>query len=305
MTDDVLLAAHGLVRNFGRHQALCGIDLTLRRGEVLGFLGLNGAGKSTALQILAGALARHGGEITICGHDLERAPRAARAALGFLPQVPPLYDDMLVDEYLALCGRLHGLAGGALATALARARQRAGLGDCGNRLIRHLSQGFRQRTGIAQAILHDPPVVLLDEPTAALDPAQIRDVRELIRDLGRQHAVLVSTHILPEVRLLANRVMILHQGHIVHDAPVGAALGPVRIRFAHEPARAALIAIAGVHQAQRLDDGAWLLDIDQRLTSAETIASSAVAAGWGVRELIADYDALEYLFMRLTAGGSA
>ena len=307
MTDDVLLAARGLVRNYGRQPALCGIDITVRRGEVLGFLGLNGAGKTTTLQILAGALARDGGTVTVCGHDLDGAPSAARAALGYLPQTPALYDDMLVDEYLSWCGRLHGLAGDALASARARARQRTGLDDSGGRLIGHLSQGYRQRVGIAQAIIHDPAVILLDEPTTALDPAQIRDVRALIRELGRDRAVLVSTHILPEVRMLATRVLILHEGRIVHDAASRAAGGPgsLRARFARDPDAAKLAQLAGVQAVERAPDGAWLLDFDPDDAAIETLAATVVAAGWGLLELVPAYDALEHLFMHLTAGRHA
>jgi len=304
MTDDVLLAARGLVRNYGRQSALRGIDITLRRGEVLGFLGLNGAGKTTTLQILAGALARHSGTVTVCGHDLDSAPRAARAALGYLPQTPALYDDMLVDEYLSWCGRLHGLAGHALISARALARQRTGLEDCGRRLIRHLSQGYRQRVGIAQAILHDPAVILLDEPTTALDPAQIRDMRALIRELGRDRAVLVSTHILPEVRMLANRILILHGGRVVHDAANRAAsgTGSLRARFARDPDASTLANLAGVRKVGQAPDGAWLIDFDPSETATETLAESVVTAGWGLIELVPAFDALEHLFMRLTAG---
>jgi len=307
MTDDVLLAARGLVRNYGRQPALRGIDITVRRGEVLGFLGLNGAGKTTTLQILAGALARHGGTVTVCGHDLDSAPRAARAALGYLPQTPALYDDMLVDEYLSWCGRLHGLAGGALASALALARQRTGLDDSGGRLIRHLSQGYRQRVGIAQAIIHDPAVILLDEPTTALDPAQIREVRSLIRTLGRDRAVLVSTHILPEVRMIATRVLILHGGRIVHDAANRSARGPgpLRARFARDPEVSTIANLAGVHAVEQAPDGAWLIDFGTDEAAVEALAETAVAAGWGLLELVPAYDALEHLFMHLTAGRHA
>ncbi|MEQ8661720.1 MAG: ABC transporter ATP-binding protein, partial [Gammaproteobacteria bacterium] len=207
---DVLLAARGLTRRFGHRTALAGIDITLRRGEVLGFLGLNGAGKTTTMQILSGALVADAGRVEVCGHDLARAPRDARAALGYLPQTPPLYDDMLVDEYLALCARLHAIARSAVAAAVARARARCGLADVGGRLIRHLSRGYQQRVGIAQAIVHEPAVLILDEPTNGLDPAQIRDVRALLTGLAGERAVIVSTHVLGEVRTLATRIAILH-----------------------------------------------------------------------------------------------
>ncbi|CAN0506056.1 unnamed protein product, partial [Phaeothamnion confervicola] len=174
------------------------------------------------MKILCGALAASSGTVDIVGHSLAAAPQAAKAELGYLPEVPPLYRDMLVKDYLRACARLHGVATDALSAAVARARQRCGLQDVGARLISHLSKGYQQRVGIAQAIVHEPQVLILDEPTAGLDPGQIRDVRELIRELGRDRAVIVSTHILPEVRALATRIMILHQGRVVHDAAASA-----------------------------------------------------------------------------------
>ena len=160
MNDPVLLAAHGLRRNYGAREALCGIDIVLARGEVLGFLGQNGAGKSTTMQILCGALAPHGGTVAIGGHSLADAPQAAKALLGYLPEMPPLYRDMRVDDYLGACARLHGVATPAVAEAVARARQRCGLNDVGARLVGHLSKGFQQRVGIAQFTLLDTKLVV-------------------------------------------------------------------------------------------------------------------------------------------------
>jgi len=303
--DDVLLAARGLGRRFGHRMALADVDITLHRGEVLGFLGLNGAGKSTTMQILAGALVADTGTVEVCGHDLARHGRAARRALGYLPQTPPLYDDMLVDEYLALCARLHGVPRRELAAAVGHARRRCGLDEVGARLIRHLSRGYQQRVGIAQAIIHDPAVLILDEPTNGLDPAQIRDVRTLIGALATERAVMVSTHVLGEIRLLATRIAILHQGRIVHDADNRASGGRVRVRFAHPPPPAALRGLAGVHAAEPLADGGFVIDLDDGAAARAAFADAASAAGWGLVELTSDYDALEHLFMRLTAGRAA
>ncbi|MCP5200523.1 MAG: ABC transporter ATP-binding protein [Gammaproteobacteria bacterium] len=301
MTNEVLLEARGLVRRYGRHVALAGIDLVLRRGEVLGFLGLNGAGKSTTLQILAGALAPHAGRAAIAGHDLARHPRAARAALGYLPQVPPVIDDIRVDEYLELCARLQGVDRSARPAALARARARCGLDDVGARLVRHLSQGYRQRLGLAQAIVHDPAVLLLDEPTTGLDPVQIRDVRALVADLGRDHAVIVSSHILSEVRALASRVVILHAGRIVHDGD-NRATGSVCLRTARPLDPAALpAAMAPV----ALPDGRWLVSGIGDEDDVAALASAVVGSGAGLTELVRDADDLERLFMQLTAGAAA
>ena len=303
MSDKVLLAAHGLTRYYGARQALCGVDIVLARGEILGFLGQNGAGKSTTMQILCGALAASSGTVEIGGHSLANAPHAAKAQLGYLPEIPPLYRDMLVDDYLRACARLHGVTADALAAAVARARQRCGLNEVGARLISHLSKGYQQRVGIAQAIVHEPQVLILDEPTAGLDPGQIREVRELIRELGRDRAVIVSTHILPEVRALATRIVVLHQGRVVHDAPASL-VRRLRVRLRRDPGAAALRALAGV-SAVTVSPRGWLLTVGDPDSAAETFACAAVAADWGVLEIEPDYDDLEQLFMHLTSGAAA
>ncbi len=299
MTDNVLLAANRLCRSYGRVRAITDVGLELRRGEVLGFLGLNGAGKSTTMQVLAGALPADRGSVTICGHDIERAPRAARRQLGYLPQDPPMYDDMRVDEYLAFCARIHGLTRAAMPAAIDRARARCGLGAVGARLIRHLSGGYRQRVALAQAVLHEPAVLILDEPTAGLDPAQIIEVHALLRNIASDHAVMISTHILAEVRALATRAVIMHAGRIVHDAPLRE-VGMLRVRFVNEPTRDALVTLPGISAAQRDDDGCWLLHGDAAAGAA--LADHAVRAGWGICELQPGYDELERLFLHLTAG---
>jgi ABC-2 type transport system ATP-binding protein len=300
MIEDVLLAATDLTRSYGRIAALRGLDLELRRGEILGFLGLNGAGKSTAMQLLAGAMSADRGSVSVCGHDLQRAGRTARRQIGYLPQSPPLYDDMRVSEYLRLIARIHGVASKSADSAVEHASAMCGLADVGKRLIGHLSGGYRQRVGLAQAVLHDPSVLILDEPTSGLDPAQIRDVRALVTALAPDRAIMVSTHILSEVRVLATRVMILHEGRVVHDAPNDASGGLLRVRFMHEPASADVLALPGVEAAERGSDGYWLLQTGE--DAAAGVAEHAVNAGWGIVELIQHYDALEHLFLRLTAG---
>ncbi|HEB77708.1 MAG TPA: ATP-binding cassette domain-containing protein, partial [Methylothermaceae bacterium] len=216
----MLIDAHNLYRFYGNTCAVADLSLTLEKGEILGFLGPNGAGKSTTMQMLCGNLAPSAGEIRINGIDLLERPKEAKRHLGYLPEVPPLYRELTVDEYLDYCGRLHGLAGSGLRRAREEAKARCGLEQTGHRLIGNLSKGFQQRVGIAQAILHSPPVVVLDEPTVGLDPIQIREIRALIRDLGREHAVLLSTHILPEVQTVCSRVMIIHRGRVALNAPI-------------------------------------------------------------------------------------
>lgn len=216
MSSPVTLSAQDLTRSHGANLvAVDGVSLELRRGEVLGLLGHNGAGKSTTLQMLTGALPPDSGKVTICDFDLAAEPELAKACIGFLPEHPPLYKDMRVDDYLLFAARLHKVPAARLAEALAQAKQRCGLQECGGKVIGTLSKGYQQRVGIAQAIIHNPPVVVLDEPTVGLDPAQIRDIRTLIRELGDHSSVILSTHLLNEVENLCDRVAILKQGRLI------------------------------------------------------------------------------------------
>ena len=201
---------------------MCEINLELRRGEVLGFLGPNGAGKTTTMRMLTGNLAPSAGSVEICGIDLLDRPRDAKARIGYLPETPPLYRELTVDEYLRLAARLHRVSNADLRTALAVAKQRCGLNDVGRQLIGSLSKGYQQRVGIAQAIIHNPDVVILDEPTVGLDPNQMREIRTLIRELGAERSVILSTHILSEVESVCDRVQIMHQGRMVfNDSVIG------------------------------------------------------------------------------------
>ncbi len=212
---DITLNARALSRNFGLRTAVRDVGFELRQGEVLGLLGPNGAGKTTTLQMLAGCLAPTAGTIEICGIDLLEQPRQAKALLGYLPETPPLYRELTVDEYLRLAARLRRVAKPAVAEAVESAKRRCGLAEVGKRLIGNLSKGFQQRVGIAQAIVHNPRVVILDEPTVGLDPIQIREIRSLVRELGREHSVILSTHILPEVESVCDRIQIMHLGQLV------------------------------------------------------------------------------------------
>lgn len=209
------LRARNLSRRYGKHTALEGLDLELRKGEILGLLGPNGAGKSTTMRVLTGNLAPGSGSVEICGIDLSENPAAAKMHLGYLPEVPPLYREMTVSEYLHLAARLHRMPEPSVSAAVQQALQRCDLTEVAKRLIDNLSKGFQQRVGIAQAIVHAPAVIILDEPTAGLDPLQIREIRTLIGELGRSHSVILSTHFLPEAEALCSRVLILRQGRPV------------------------------------------------------------------------------------------
>jgi ABC-2 type transport system ATP-binding protein len=217
MTAPLTLSARNLTRHRDNRLVVDDVSLELRRGEVLGLLGHNGAGKSTTLQMLTGALPPHSGDIKVCDFDMLQQPQRAKACIGFLPEHPPLYRDMRVDDYLLFAARLHRIAPPKLAAALEQAKQRCGLQDCGKKLIGKLSKGYQQRVGIAQAIIHNPAVIVLDEPTVGLDPAQIRDIRSLIRQLGDCSSVILSTHMLNEVESLCDRVIILQHGRLIYS----------------------------------------------------------------------------------------
>ncbi len=214
---DVLVAATGLSRYYSDHCAVNELDVRLHKGEVLGLLGPNGAGKSTTMQMLTGNLAPTSGEIQINGVDLLDEPRKAKQQIGYLPEQPPVYRDLTVGEYLTYCARLRNVPSAQRNEAVERASERCGLTEVGKRLIGNLSKGYRQRVGIAQAILHNPAVVILDEPTVGLDPIQIREIRRLIRELGQEHGIILSTHILPEVQAVCDRVQILNRGKTVFN----------------------------------------------------------------------------------------
>ena len=215
-----MLAVRSLAKRFGDVVALQDVSFEVARGEIVGFLGPNGAGKTTTLRILSTYLTPDAGTATVGGHDSAREPMAVRRKLGYLPEHPPLYLDHTVREYLRFCAALRGVPRRRRAGAVDAAVARCGLTEVRDRLLGNLSKGFRQRVGLAQALVHGPEVLILDEPTVGLDPQQIREIRELIRALAGEHTVLLSTHILPEVAAVCGRVVIVHRGRVVADAPV-------------------------------------------------------------------------------------
>ena len=211
------LSASGLTRHYGTNIAAQNVSLELNQGRILGLLGPNGAGKSTTMKMITGNLAPTEGSIQICGIDLIDNPIAAKRKIGYLPEIPPVYKELRVDEYLKLAAKLHRVERSLISTSIKKAKDRTGLNDMSRRLIGSLSKGYQQRVGIAQAIIHEPEVVILDEPTVGLDPNQIIEIRSLIKELGDKHSVILSTHILPEVEAICDSVQILHKGRVVFD----------------------------------------------------------------------------------------
>jgi ABC-2 type transport system ATP-binding protein len=297
--------ARALTRRFGAHVAVRNVDLELRRGEVLGFLGPNGAGKTTTMQMLTGNLAPTEGAVTICGIDLLASPTAAKGKIGYLPESPPLYRDLTVDEYLNLAIKLHRVPKTRRREALTRAKERCALVDVGRKLIGTLSKGYQQRVGIAQAIAHEPDVVILDEPTVGLDPNQIRDIRALIRELGGAHSVILSTHILAEVEAICDRVQIMHHGDLVYSDTIAALKAfhsgrTVLLGLRRPPPDAELAAIAGVTTVERASDQLYRLQFAADRDPTEQLVQRAVEKNWGLYQLAPAQTSLEDVFVNLT-----
>ncbi|HEX4825576.1 MAG TPA: ABC transporter ATP-binding protein [Candidatus Polarisedimenticolaceae bacterium] len=228
-----MIDVQGLVKRYGDHAALDGVTFAVAAGEIVGFLGPNGAGKTTTLRILSTYLSPDGGTARVAGHDVASAPMEVRRRLGYLPEHPPVDLDQTVREYLDFCAALRNVPRRKRRAAGDGVIARCGLSPVAGRLIGNLSKGFRQRVGLAQALVHGPEVVILDEPTVGLDPHQIREIRELIRSLAGDHTVLLSSHILPEVAMTCSRAVVVHRGRVAADVSLdaGAAGGGLEETF--------------------------------------------------------------------------
>lgn len=296
-----LISVNNLTRRYGDFCAVNNISFELAAGDILGFLGPNGAGKSTTMQMLTGNLAPTLGEISINGVDLLENPKAAKASLGYLPENPPLYKEMTVTEYLQFCGRLHRINKQALSNVCDSAIERCGLSNVRKRLIRNLSKGYQQRVGIAQAILHSPPVIILDEPTVGLDPIQILEIRQLIKTLGETHGIVLCTHILPEVQLVCNRVQIINQGELVYSADMADMLSRQTSRFEITLAsKLNDIELSNHHlftSVEIIDDNSFSAESD---LSAEQLTEYIVKQHWGLTRFSAQQTSLEQIFIDLT-----
>jgi ABC-2 type transport system ATP-binding protein len=254
-----LIEADGLVKSFGTLKAVDGITLRVPRGEVLGFLGPNGAGKSTTMRLITGFLEPDSGSARIAGFDVQGQAVEAKRRLGYLPEGAPLYAEMTPRGLLRFVAELRGLQGDALALAIDKSVDRTGLGPVLDQTIETLSKGYKRRVGIAQAILHDPEVLIMDEPTDGLDPNQKHQVRELIAEMAREKAIIVSTHILEEVEAVCTRAIVINKGRIVADGTAEDLMrrvpyhGAVAVRVAPDKAeavRGALLALAGVDKVE-------------------------------------------------------
>jgi len=300
-----LIQVDQLTRFYGDHCAVDNVSFALRKGEILGFLGPNGAGKSSTMQMICGNLAPTSGQIRVNGIDILDNPKDAKRELGYLPEIPPVYRELTVDEYLGYCARLHGLPRDRQKAALEQAKDRCGLTDVGERLIGNLSKGYQQRVGIAQAILHMPAVIILDEPTVGLDPLQIREIRELIRELGKEHGVILSTHILSEVQESCTQVQIINRGKLVLSDSIEGLEQQMRasslvVTLQRTPD---LNRLAGVESVQKIDDlgeNRYRIFHDKERNPAGPLAELIVTAGWGLLELTPERRSMEQIFIDIT-----
>jgi ABC-2 type transport system ATP-binding protein len=313
-----LIEAKGLRKTFGAITAVDGISLAVGKGEVLGFLGPNGAGKSTTMKMITGFLEPDAGSAAICGIDMLASPRAAKAKLGYLPEGAPAYGDMTPAAFLTFIAEIRGFEAGDVRSRVSAAVSRAGLGSVIDQRIETLSKGFKRRVGIAQAILHDPPVLIMDEPTDGLDPNQKHHVRELIREMAARKAIIVSTHILEEVEAVCTRAVIIDRGRIVADGTADDLLrrarnhGAVSIKVPEaEAARiskalSALSEIAGVETAGKADGHVRLRALPKGAGSpAKAVADLLRREALSVEEIYVEHGKLDDVFREITMSAQA
>lgn len=310
-----MIEVEQISKRYGERLAVDHLSFEVNKGEILGFLGPNGAGKTTTMRILSCYLSPTLGTARVAGFDVIRQPMEVKKRIGYLPEHPPLYREMTVEGFLAFVGRIRGIPGRDLKAAVGRAVERCGLAEVRNRLIGNLSKGYQQRVGLAQAVIHNPEVLILDEPTIGLDPGQITEIRSLIRSFGGDHTVILSTHILPEVQKTCGRVVIIHEGRVVAvDSQEGLA---ARLRHTDQivlqvarpqpeiPDR--LQALPGVLSVLPRDDepGAYLVETELNRDLREAVARLAVERNWGLIGLGRVSLSLEDIFIRLTGDEEA
>jgi ABC-2 type transport system ATP-binding protein len=305
-----MIEVQNLSKRYPTRLAVDDATFSVREGEIVGFLGPNGAGKTTTMRVLTGFLPPSSGSARVAGHDVVTQSNAARGSLGYLPESAAAYPEMRVREYLAFRARIEGVPGGQVKSRVSEAVDRCLLEEVADRKIENLSKGFRQRTALAGALVHQPPVLILDEPTIGLDPVQIIKIRETIRELGKNRAVLLSTHILPEVEAVCDRVLIIDRGRIVAEGTPselrGKLAGTPVVRAAFKgavPAREGLATLSGVTSVDVEDapgETRARLTCLQGSDPREEVFRLAVEKGWVLRELSREAMTLEDVFVRLT-----
>ena len=307
-----MIQVTNLTKAYGPLLAVDNISFKVQEGEIVGFLGPNGAGKSTTLKILTCFVPATSGSATVAGFDVFTQSMEVRRRIGYLPETNPLYPEMRVNEYLAFRGKLRGMSRSERAAAITHVADRCWLGEFVDRPIGHLSKGMRQRVGLADALLHDPAVLILDEPTIGLDPNQIRETRKLIRELAKRHTIILSSHILPEVEATCERMIIIAGGRIrasgsidqVRDRVKGASRLVAEIRGPKQEVEDAVRQIRGVRKVETRSSEGWNrlhIESSDGQDVREEIAALAAGRKWGLRELRLEVGSLEEFFTQITA----
>jgi len=307
-----LITVENLTKRYANKTAIEGMSFQVEKGEILGLLGPNGAGKTTTMRIITGYMPASSGTVRVDGYEVFENPIDVRRRIGYLPENPPLYLEMTVTGYLRFVAKIKGVPKQNLDNEVARVMARASITDVKDRIIAKLSKGYKQRVGLAQALVNDPPVLILDEPTIGLDPKQIHEVRELIKELAGNHTVVLSTHILPEVEQTCHRVIIIDKGRIVAvDTPKnlrfqvqGAERIFVEVRGPASEVMAKLRATPGVMEVRKVaeNDGSNRFQVEGELRGdiRSDLARTIVQSGWGLLELQAASMSLEDIFLKLT-----
>ena len=295
-----------LSHKYGKDWAIQNISIEITTTGIVGLLGSNGAGKSTTMNILCGVISPTQGSASIAGHDLKSDPIEAKKQLGFLPQQAPLHLELTVDEYLRHCAQLRKRPRNKLKQAVERAKEYCGVSHFGKRLIGNLSGGYKQRVGIAQAIIHEPQLVVLDEPTNGLDPVQITEVRSLVRDLGKKCAVLLSTHILSEVQATCERIIMIEEGKGIFDGTINEfnnliAPSKLVVKMSSAPELQELEAVEGVEAAELNEfENVMHLRVDPNKNVGSSIIELGVKNGWGLSEVHLEKISLDSVFAKLS-----
>ena len=312
-----MIEVDNLTKRYGRHTAVDGVSFRVQKGEILGFLGPNGAGKTTTMRILTCYLPPTDGTARVAGYDVFEAPLEVKKRVGYTPETPPLYPDMDVETFLDFCAKIKGVLPAQRKARIDDAMGKTRVGDVRKTLIGRLSKGYRQRVGLAQAILHNPEVLILDEPTAGLDPKQIIETRELIKALGGDHTIVLSTHILPEVSMTCGRVVIINKGRVVaEDTPdnlthrlKGAAALRLEVRGPAEDVEAAVQAVPGVLAVRRIGAPGAVATFEVEAESGQDVraevARKVVGGGHDLLGLQQAGMSLEEIFLHLTTTDSA
>lgn len=310
-----MIQVTNLVKVYGGRAVVDDVSFSVSKGEILGFLGPNGAGKTTTMRILTGYVPPTSGTASVAGFDVQEDPIEVKRRIGYLPEHPPLYREMVVRPFLRFVATIRGVPRADVNRRVDRAMERCGLASVSGRLIGNLSKGYQQRVGLAQAILHDPEVLILDEPTIGLDPTQIREIRDLIKGFAGDHTVILSTHILAEVTMTCSRVLIINDGRIAAQdtlealAARGERTRRLQVRLARDGdgVAAALREVPGVLAVGRDvgGDGAWIVEYSGDRDPREAIAARAVERGWGLLEMRTLTLSLEDIFIRIIRGEAA